>query len=244
MSDTALQPTTPPTPQARFDMALDALKGMRRKYAIEYLVDLRQRDAAIRAGYSAKSADQQASALMKNPEVFEAIAAGLDLQAMSAGEILARLSAQARGDMADFVRVDEEEITLTWSLKEIPTAEDGDPDMAGAIYDLAKQKIVRPTEKVLYTATVKRAVARLDLLEAGRRGKLGLVKKYALDEDTGKISIELYDAQAALIALGKHRRLWGDDAAGIMKHIDLSKLAPEQLERLSAGEDPYAVLLG
>jgi phage terminase small subunit len=208
MSDTALQPTTPPTPQARFDMALDALKGMRRKYAIEYLVDLRQRDAAIRAGYSAKSADAQASALMKNPEVFAAISAGLELQAMSAGEILARLSAQARGDMTDFVRVDEEEITLTWSLKEISTDAEGEPDMAGAIYDLKQQKLIQPTTRVLHTATVRRAVARLDLLEAGRRGKLGLIKKYTLDEDTGKVGIELYDAQAALALLGKARNLF------------------------------------
>jgi hypothetical protein len=243
MSDTAPQPTAPLTPQARYDAALAALKGLRRKYVIEYLVDLRQRDAAIRAGYSEKSADQQASALMKNPEVFAAISAGMALQAMPAEEILARLSAQARGDMADFVRVDEEEVTITWSVLRQMPGPDGEPDMEGAVFNLATQEQVRPTDLVLRTATVKRSAVRLDLQEAGRRGRLGLLKKYTVAPD-GKITIELYDAQAALIALGKHRRLWGDDAAGIMKHIDLSKLAPEQLERLSAGEDPYAVLLG
>lgn len=205
MSDTSPQPTTP---QKRYDAALAALPSRRRKFVTEYLHDLNGTQAAIRAGFSERSARSEASRLLTNVNIAAAISAGLDLQAMSAGEILARLSAQARGDMSDFLRVDEEEVTVSWSVLEVPTTADGNPDMPGAVYDLAKQKVVKPTEKVLHTATVKRTVARLDLMEAGRRGKLGLVKKYALDEDTGKVSIELYDAQAALIALGKHRNLF------------------------------------
>jgi hypothetical protein len=147
--------------------------------------------------------------------------------------------------MADFLRVDEEEIQVSWSVLELPADRDGNPDLSGTIYDLAKQQIVKPTQRILHTATVKRSVARLDLLAAGQAGKLGLVKKYSLDEDTGKVGIEIYDAQAALIALGKHHKLWGDDGlGGILKSIDLTKLRPDQLERLSAGDDPIAVLLG
>jgi hypothetical protein len=168
----------------------------------------------------------------------------MDLQAISAGEILARLSAQARGDMSDFLRVDEEEVTVSWSLLDVPTDEEGEPNVAGAIYDLAQQKLIKPTTRVLHTATVKRAAVRLDLKAAGEAGKLGLVKKYTVDKD-GKETVELYSAKEALELLGKHRKLWGDDGAGgIMKHLDVSKLRPDQLERLSAGEDPYAVLLG
>jgi hypothetical protein len=207
MSDTAPQPTAPLTPQARYDAALAQLPAKRRKFVIEYLCDLNGTQAAIRAGYAPASASVQASQILSILKVRAAVDAGLDLQAMSAGEILGRLSAQARGDMADFLRVDEEEVTLTWSVMEVPQDRDGNPDMPGAVYDLTKQKVVRPTEKVLHTATVKRAVARLDLLEAGRRGRLSLVKKYSLDDD-GKVSIELYDAQAALALLGKARNLF------------------------------------
>jgi hypothetical protein len=102
---------------------------------------------------------------------------------------------------------------------------------------------------VLHTATVKRAVARLDLLEAGRRGKLGLLKKYSLDEDTGKVSIELYDAQAALIALGKHRNLFverkevtGPGGAPVEHvHLTLDEWKRQAAERRSAAESTLAL---
>jgi phage terminase small subunit len=241
MSDITPQPTAPLSPQERYDAALAALRPRHQKFVREYLRDLHQRNAALRAGYAAASADSQASELRRNPKISVAIDAGMDLQAMPAGEILARLSAQARGSMADFLRVDEEEVTLAWSLKEIETDNDGEPDMAGAIYDLTQQKLIKPTTRVLHTATVKRAAVRLDLLAAGQAGRLANIKKYTVDKD-GRETVELYSAKEALELLGKHRKLWGD--GGLMKYLDVSKLRPDQLERISAGEDPYAVLLG
>lgn len=56
------------------------------------------------------------------------------------------------------------------------------------------------------------------------------------------VQLEAYDAQAALVKLGEHRQLWGK-VPDVLKQIDLSKLAPEQLERISQGEDALAVLL-
>lgn len=129
---------------------------------------------------------------------------------MPADEVLARIAEHARGTMADFLRIDDEEITLTWSLLSVPATEDGEPDIAGAIVSLASQENVKPTDRILHTATIKRPAARLDLQEAGRRGKLGLIKKYSLD-DKGKVSIELYDAQAALTLLAKHHGLLSAD---------------------------------
>jgi phage terminase small subunit len=247
MSDatTTPQPTAPLTPQARYDAALAALQAKQRKFVAHYLASLNASQAARQAGYSEKTAGQIGYQLLQKTSIAAAVSAGMALQAMPAGEILARLSAHARGSMADFLRVDEEEIQVSWSVLELPADRDGNPDLSGTIYDLAKQQIVKPTQRILHTATVKRSVARLDLLAAGQAGKLGLVKKYSLDEDTGKVGIEIYDAQAALIALGKHHKLWGDDGlGGILKSIDLTKLRPDQLERLSAGDDPIAVLLG
>jgi hypothetical protein len=209
MSDatTTPQPTTPLTPQERYEAALAALQAKQRKFVAHYLASLNASQAARQAGYSEKTAGQIGYQLLQKTSIAAAVSAGMALQAMPAEEILARLSAQARGDMSDFLRVDEEEVSLSWSVLELPTDRDGNPDLPGAVYDLAQQKVVRPTERVLHTATVKRAVARLDLMEAGRRGKLGLVKKYSLDDD-GKVAIELYDAQAALALLGKARNLF------------------------------------
>jgi phage terminase small subunit len=243
MSDIAPQPTTP---QARYEAALAALRPQRRKFVLEYLRDLHGRNAATRAGYSPATAEVQASQLLRDLKVRGAVDAGLDLQAMPAAEILARLSAQARGDMADYLRVDEEEITIATSVavltpeEEIGAAADAIPLLRQLIPDDD-----RPRRAVkITTATITRSVARLDLLAAGKAGKLGVVKKYTVDKD-GKESIELYSAKDALELLGKHRKLWGDDPGGaISKYLDVSKLTPDQLERLSAGEDPYAVLLG
>lgn len=241
MSDSP-QPITQLTPQQRYDQALAALTARQRAFVAAYLDCLNATEAARRAKYSKKTARQIATENLSKPAIAEAIAAGLALQAMSSEEILARLSAQARGSMADFLRVDEEDVQVSWSILDLPRNRDGNPDLPGAVYDLAQQKLVGPTERVLHTAIVKRSVARLDLLAAGEAGRLALIKKYAIDGE--KVSIELYSAKDALELLGKHRRLWGDDAGAVLKHLDLSRLSPEQLERLSAGDDPYDVLLG
>jgi len=195
------------TLQAAFDAALAELKGKERKLVVEYLRDLHQRNAAIRAGYSAHTADVQASQILRKLKVRQAVNAGLALYAMPADEVLARLSQQARGSMSDCLRMDDEEITLTWSLLSVPETKDGEADIAGAVMQLAAMENVKPTDRVLHTATIKRPIARLDLLEAGRRGLLGLVKKYGLD-DKGKVTIELYDAQAAQQLLGKAHQLF------------------------------------
>jgi phage terminase small subunit len=204
MSDIPLRTTTP---QEHYEAALAQLRPKQRAFVAAYIDCLNAAESARRAKYSEKTARTIGQENLTKPDISAAIAAGMELQAMSAGEILARLSAQARGDMSDFLRVDEEEVQVSWSILELPKDPDGNPDLPGAVYDLARQQVVRPTERVLHTATVKRAVARLDLMEAGRRGKLGLVKKYSLDDD-GKVAIELYDAQAALALLGKARNLF------------------------------------
>jgi phage terminase small subunit len=198
-----------PTLQEQFDTAVAELTGKERTFVTEYLHDLHQRNAAIRAGYSERSADVTASRMLRNAKIREAVDLGFQLKAMSAGEVIARLTEHARGSMADFLRIDDEEVTLTWSLLHISTTEDGEPDMAGAMLRLAGQENVKPTDRVLHTATIKRAAARLDLMEAGRRGKLSLIKKYSLD-DKGKVSIELYDAQAAQSLIGKHHKLFAE----------------------------------
>ena len=230
------------TPQQRYEAALGALTGKQRAFVVAYLDCLNASEAARRAKYSGKTAGQIGYQLLQKTSIAVAISAGLALQTMPAEEVLARLSAQARGSMADFVRVDEEEITLTWSVLRRPPGPGGEPDLDGAVFDLATQEVVRPTDLVLRTATVRRPTVRLDLQAAGQAGKLGLLKRYAEAKD-GKITVELYDAQAALIKIGEHHQLWGK-APDLMKLIDLTKLTDDQLGQILAGADPLAVLLG
>ena len=49
------------------------MNAKQQRFVDEYLLDLNQTQAAIRAGYSPKTADQQGHALLKNPKVKNAI---------------------------------------------------------------------------------------------------------------------------------------------------------------------------
>jgi phage terminase small subunit len=193
-----------PTPQQIYEAALAALKPKQRAFVVAYLVCLNAAEAARRAGYSEKTARSIGAENLTKPDIAAAIKAGFETKAMPSEEVLARLAEHARGSMGDFLRVDEEEVTLTWSLLSLPTTKEGEPDIAGVTLQLAAQENVQPTDRILHTATIKRAVARLDLLQA--KDKLHLIKKYTLDEK-GKVSIELYDAQAALVVHAKHHGL-------------------------------------
>lgn len=121
-------------------------------------------EAARRAGYSAKTAQEQGSRLLSNVIVKALVEKRLGEAAMTADEVLARLADQARGTIADFmVRND------------------------------------------------------LDLAAARENGKLHLIKKIKRttrsDDDDNlytTLEIELYDAQAALVHIGRHHKLFTD----------------------------------
>lgn len=81
------------------------LNAKQMRFVQEYLIDLNATQAAVRAGYSAKTADTQGPRLLDNVGVKQAIA---DAQykrsketAIDAAWVLKRLSAEAEADMAD-----------------------------------------------------------------------------------------------------------------------------------------------
>ena len=76
----------------------------------------------------------------------------------------------------------------------------------------------------------------LDLNRLIEDGKTHLVK--AIRPTQAGLVIEFYDAQSALIHIGKHLGLFTERAL----NIDVSELTNEQLERIANGEDPIAVL--
>jgi phage terminase small subunit len=82
--------------------------GREKAFIAEYLVDLNGCQAAIRAGYSAKSAPKMAYLILKRPRVRAAIAEAqaprLAAINMRAEDVLHELSAVARGNVFDYMR--------------------------------------------------------------------------------------------------------------------------------------------
>ncbi|MBS0227680.1 MAG: terminase small subunit [Proteobacteria bacterium] len=82
-----------------------ALTAKQQRFVAEYLLDLNQTQAAIRAGYSEKTAAEQASRLLTNVKVADAIQAAMKARSertqIDADWVLKRLAQDATADLAD-----------------------------------------------------------------------------------------------------------------------------------------------
>lgn len=89
---------------------MTTLSPKQRRFVDEFLVDLNATQAAIRAGYSKRTARSQSSALMTKPDISEAIAAGKARAAERAGisqeRVLRELAAIALSDLRSLYRTD------------------------------------------------------------------------------------------------------------------------------------------
>lgn len=94
----------------------------RERFIAEYLVDLNATQAAVRAGYSPKTANEQAARLLANVSVRAAIDEAqkrtLDKLEISKDRVLEEIACLAYSDIADYVRDDG---TIDWPLiKSLP----------------------------------------------------------------------------------------------------------------------------
>lgn len=83
---------------------MSELNDKQRRFVDEYLIDLNATKAAIRAGYSAKTAGSQAFDLLKKPEISAAVQAGKAARSKETGidaqTVLGELLRLARVDIA------------------------------------------------------------------------------------------------------------------------------------------------
>lgn len=81
------------------------LNERQKRFVEEYLLDLNATQAATRAGYSAKTANEQGARLLANVSVSEAIKTALAARServqVNADWVLRRLAEEAEADMAD-----------------------------------------------------------------------------------------------------------------------------------------------
>ncbi|WP_054534010.1 terminase small subunit [Herpetosiphon geysericola] len=171
------------------------LTAKQRRFVDEYLVDFNATQAAIRAGYAAKSAYSTGSENLRKPEIQAEINRRLD-SIMPKAEILGRLAQQARSTMQDFFFIGMEERTIEKRRIVVSTGR-GDDGGTETIVEETEEKAMRPA---VY----------LSLVKAQNLGKMHLIKKYSTGPK-GE-SIELYNAQDALTTLGKYHAMWVDRA--------------------------------
>jgi phage terminase small subunit len=196
-------------------MAGTRLSPRKRQFAEAYLRLWNRTQAAIEVGYSKRSAYQIGHRLMKDPAVAAYIAERIDEAAMSADEVLVRLSEQARGDIGQFFKVVERKTAHPLPSEEII------------------EEMVDGYERVYLVRSIVLDTAKLTDPRYSR-----LIAQFA-DSPRDGLSVKLQPAQAALIQLGKHLRLWDRET---QLNLDMSKLTYEQLNRIAAGEDPAKVL--
>ena len=98
------------------------LSEKQKRFVSEYIIDLNAKQAAIRAGYSPKTAEVQASRLLSLVKVQTEIAKAMEDREKRTGitqdRVLAELSAIAFAKATDYVEVDDD-----GSVKIKPTAE-------------------------------------------------------------------------------------------------------------------------
>ena len=173
-------------------------------------------EAAKRAGYSEKTAYSQGSRLLKNAEIKGVIQTRISEVAMGADEVLVRLAAHGRGSMEQF---------LTIERVKYPTrvlAPDPDSEKPNAV------KLVDGEEE--------RVITVLDFEKAKAGYALHLVKSFK-DSPKDGLEIELYDAQAALVHLGRHHALFTDKIAQTGEGLDLLRqFLSDGGEEVTSGE--------
>ena len=184
-----------------------ALSAKQQKFIDEYLQCPNATQAALRAGYSERTARSIGSENLTKPDIRAAIDERLRESAMSANEVLARLTEHASGDMGDF-----------WSIRA-----NGDPvlDLTGGKLRLIKKMKVKTTTRTISD----------------------------IDYVTTEVDFDLYDAQSALVQLGRYHKIFTDktEVSGEIEIKEAESIADRinsRLTSLAARITPDATVSG
>lgn len=143
----------------------------------EYLKDLNATQAAIRAGYSPRSARSTSSEILTKPDIKAEVEARIAEQIMSADEVKLRISDIARGDMADLMDITPAGFSLELMEK----------DENGELKVKDKTKLIKKIKQKVTTYLAK--------------------NESQEDREVIETEFELYSAQEALNTLAKYRGL-------------------------------------
>lgn len=159
---------------------VSGLSAQQRRFLVRYLLHSNATRAAEEAGYA--HPNKQGPRLLKNAKIRAAIDEYFHAQEMSAQEVVARLSNQARGSLGDFIRFPENEHGEDiWGL---------DPYL-----DLRKAQRAN----------------KLDLIKKFKQKRTTRIDKDGVETQDEYTEVELYDAQSALVQVGRYHRLFTDN---------------------------------
>ena len=161
------------------------LTAKQQRFCDEYLIDLNATQAAIRAGYSEKTAEEQGCRLLRNVKVQKYIQNRkqdrIERTEITQDMVLRELANIAFSNAADYASVIEKQAMVEFEGNMIPVLdENGDPVM---------YRTVEPTLTESLTDEQKRALA---VIKKGRDG----------------FEVKPYDKVRALELLGKHLGMW------------------------------------
>lgn len=188
-----------------------ALTAKRRLFVDCYIAcGLNASEAARRAGYKEENARQMGYEILQDADVKAEIEGRFSQSAMSAKETLHRLKEQATGTIEDFVQIGidyerlsalEEDLERTEGMhKNISLSDETRAQLLVQINDLKKR-----------IDDVKEHDIRLDIEKAKAAGKLHLIKK--LKPGQYGMELELHDAHAALVDIGRAHKLFAERIA-------------------------------
>lgn len=146
------------------------------RFVAEYLVDLNATQAAIRSGYSAKTAESQGSTLLRNPKVAAAVAAGKAKRttrtAITQDQVLRELALLAFSDVNHYLIDDNGKLMLA----------DGAPKHASrAVSSIKRRTRTDPDGAVTHEVELKLWDKPGPLKLAGRH--VGLFNEKAKEEE-------------------------------------------------------------
>ena len=193
-----------------------ALTDKQKRFCEEYLIDLNATQAAIRAGYSPKTAEQTASRLLRNVKVQEYIAKRQKELSRSTEitqeRVIKELALIAFSNNADYAHVVEKKMKA---------------EVGGALVDVldedGKPVMYRTVEPVLTEELTEEQKRALAVIKKGREG----------------LEVKSCDKVKALELLGKHLGIFTDKIEANVNDTTRSELS-ELLAQRKARGDPDA----
>ena len=184
----------------------------------EYLIDLNATQAALRAGYSARTAGAIGKENLQKPLIQAEIQKNMNNRAekveISSERILQELAAIAFHDTNDVVYVDEVDYISGWKVTQKET--ETEPEIKEPIMDTRQTVVVKNLSEL--TPLQRKSIASI------KQGKEG-------------IEIKFYDKIKAAELLGKHMKLFADkvEHSGEVTHnnVNLGGLSTEELRKLA-----------